>query len=90
MKMVRLIAVQLPQILEMIRLDMQESKRHQEEDMEYCHIHAGDCHIQLKEDREEQRIQLLRAEDSNAQFKQISQVFFNCWETSLTSNIREY
>ena len=32
--------------------------------MEYYHIHAGDCHIPLKEDQEEENIQLLRAEDS--------------------------
>jgi hypothetical protein len=41
------------QILEMIRLDMQESKWCQEEDMEYCSIQAEDCQIQLEEDQEE-------------------------------------
>jgi hypothetical protein len=63
------------QILEMIRLDMQESKRCKEEDMEYRHIQAEDCQIQLEEDREEQRIQQLRAEDSNSRFEQSSQMF---------------
>ena len=63
------------QILEMISLDMQESKRCQEEDMEYHRIQAKDRRIQLEEDREEQHIQQLRAEDSNAQFEQSSQMF---------------
>ena len=33
----------------MIKLDMQESKRHQEEDIEYHCIQAEDCCIQLEE-----------------------------------------
>jgi hypothetical protein len=41
------------QIHEMIRLDMQESKRCQEEDMEYCHFQPEDCCIQLEEVWEE-------------------------------------
>jgi hypothetical protein len=77
-------------ILEMIRLDMKESKRRQEEDLEYCCIQVDDCHILLEEDQEERRIQQLRVEDSNAQLKQSSQCSFNCWETSSTSSIREY
>ena len=52
------------QILEMIRLYMQESKRHQGEDMEYCFIQAEECHIQLEEDQEEWCIQMLRTENS--------------------------
>ena len=63
------------QILEMIRLDMQESKRRREEDLEYRRIQAEDRRIQLEEDREERRIQQLRAEDSNARFEQSSQMF---------------
>ena len=59
----------------MIRLDMQESKRYQEEDMEYHCIQAEDCWIQLEGDQGERRIQQLRAEDSNAQFEQSSQMF---------------
>ena len=55
------------QILQMIRLDMKESKRCQEEDLEYRCIQVDDCHIQLEDDQEEQCIQQLRAEDSNAQ-----------------------
>jgi hypothetical protein len=59
----------------MIKLDMQESKRHQEEDMEYCHIQAEDHCIQLEDNQEEWHIQQLRAEDSNAQFEQSFQMF---------------
>ena len=36
-------------IPEMIRLDMQESKRHQEEDMVCCHIQSENCCMQLVE-----------------------------------------
>ena len=43
--------------------------------MEYRCIQAKDRRIQLEEDREEQRIQQLRAEDSNAQLEQSSQMF---------------
>ena len=43
--------------------------------MEYRCIQAKDRRIQLEEDREEQRIQQLRAEDSNARFEQSSQMF---------------
>jgi hypothetical protein len=59
----------------MIRLDMQESKRCQEEDMEYLCIQVEDRWIQLEEDQEERQIQQLRAEDINAQFEQGSQMF---------------
>ena len=59
----------------MIRLDMQESKWRQEEDMEYRCIQAEDRRIQREENREERRIQQLRAEDSNARFEQCSQMF---------------
>ena len=58
----------LSQILKMIRLDMQESKRCQEEDMKYHCFQSEACCIQLEEDREERRIQRLRADDSNAWF----------------------
>ena len=37
------------QILETARLDMQESKRCQEEDMVYCHIQSENCCMQLVE-----------------------------------------
>ena len=37
------------QILETARLDMQESKRCQEEDMVYCHIQSENCCMQLAE-----------------------------------------
>ena len=63
------------QILEIIKLEMQESKRHQEEDMEYCCIQAEDHCIQLGEVWEKHCIQLLRAEDSKAWFEQSSQMF---------------
>ena len=63
------------QILEMIRLDMQESTRCQEEDIEYHHIQPEDWCIQLEEVWEEQCIQQLRVEDSNAWFEQSSQMF---------------
>ena len=63
------------QLLEMTRLDIQESKRRQEEDMEYHHIQPEDWCIQVEEVWDEQCIQQLRAEDSNAQFEQSSQMF---------------
>ena len=59
----------------MIQLDVQESKRRQEDDMEHHFIQAEDYHIQLEEVWEEQRILQLRAEDSNAWFEQRSQMF---------------
>ena len=43
--------------------------------MEYRHFQAEDRRIQLEEDREERRIQQLRAEDSNARLEQNSQMF---------------
>jgi hypothetical protein len=61
--------------LEMIRLDMQESKSCQVREMEHCHIQTEDCCIQLEEVWEEQHIPLLRAEDRNAQSEQSSQMF---------------
>ena len=63
------------QILEMIRCDMQESKRCQEEDMEYHPIQPEDWCIQHEEIWEEQCVQQLRVEDSNAWFEQSSQMF---------------
>ena len=45
--------------------------------MEYCCIQAEDRQIQLEEDQEEWHIQQLRAEDSNAQFEQSSQMFLH-------------
>jgi hypothetical protein len=57
------------QILEKISCDMQKSKRCQEEDMEYHHIQPEDWCIQLEEVWEEQWIQQLRIEDSNALFE---------------------
>jgi hypothetical protein len=63
------------QILEIIKLDMQESKRCQEDDMEYCCIQAEDHYIQLEKVWEKHCIQRLRAEDSNAWFEQSSQMF---------------
>ena len=43
--------------------------------MEYHHIKLEDQCIQLEEVWEEQCIQQLKAEDSNAQFEQSSQMF---------------
>ena len=43
--------------------------------MEYCFIQAEDRCIQLEEDWEERLIEQLRAEDSNAQLEQSSQMF---------------
>ena len=63
------------QILEMIRLDMQESKRRRDEDIEYRRIQAEQRHIQAEEDREERRSQRLRADEINARFEQTSQMF---------------
>ena len=63
------------QIHEMIWLDMQESTRCQEEDIDYHHIQPEDWCIQLEEVWEEQCIQQLRVEDSNARFEQSSQMF---------------
>ena len=63
------------QILEMIRLDMQESKRRRDEDIEYCRIQAEQRHIQVEEDCEERRSQRLRADEINARFEQSSQMF---------------
>ena len=63
------------QILEMNRLDMQESKRHRVECMEYPCIQAEQTHIQAEEDHEEQRSQRLRADEIDAQFEQSSQMF---------------
>jgi hypothetical protein len=63
------------QILQMIKLDIQESTRLQEDDIEYHQIQVEGCHIQLEEDWKEQHIQQLRAVDSTAQFEQSSQIF---------------
>ena len=63
------------QIFEMIKLDMQESERCQEEDKYYHCIQAEDSNIQQKEDQEEQHIHWLRTEDSNSPMEQSSQMF---------------
>ena len=63
------------QILEMISLDMQESKKRRDEDIEYRRIQAEQRHIQAEEGREEQRSQRLRADEINARFEQSSQMF---------------
>ena len=51
-----------------MKLDMQESKRQQEEDMEYRRV-------QIDEEHEERHLQQLRLEKSNARFEQSSQMF---------------
>ena len=56
------------EIIEIMKLDMQESKCQKEEDMEY------QC-VQIDEECEERRLQQLRLEESNARFEQSSQMF---------------
>ena len=56
------------EIIEIMKLDMQESKHQQEEDMEYQHI-------QIDEEHEERHLQQLHLEESNARFEQSSQMF---------------
>ena len=63
------------QILEMIRLDMQESKRRRDKNIEYCCIQTEQRHIQAEEDCEEWRSQQLRADEINAQFEQSALMF---------------
>ena len=55
-------------IIVIMKLDMQESKRQQEEDVEY---HG----VQIDEECEEQCLQQWRLEESNARFEQSSQMF---------------
>jgi hypothetical protein len=69
------------QLLEMMKLDMQESKRCQEEDMDYCCIQAEDRFIQIEEIREERHIKQLRAEGSNSRLEQSSQMFLQLLQT---------
>ena len=60
-------SVSTSEIIEIMKLDMQVSKRQQEEDMEY------QC-VQIDEEREERHLQQLRLEESNARFEQSSQM----------------
>ena len=61
-------SVSTSEIIEIMKLDMQESKRQREDDMEYRRV-------QIDEEREERRLQWLRLEESNARFEQSSQMF---------------
>ena len=65
----------------MSKLDMQETKRYQEEGMEYCHIQAEYHFIQLEQIPEEWHIQQLRAEGSNSQLEQSSQMYLQLLQT---------
>ena len=62
------VSVSTSEIIEIMKLEMQQSKRQQEEDMEYRHV-------QIDEEREEWCLQGLHLEDSNARFEQSSQMF---------------
>jgi hypothetical protein len=56
------------QFLEIIKLDMQVSKRCQQENMEHSLIQVEERLIQAGEDQEEWCTQHIRAEESNALF----------------------